>query len=184
MLLCAAPAPSWLLSGFPFCSRRSLMQWAFILSALGLKSMFRKRVLPSRSLSWAVIGAKQEGHIYGYQKKGLLLPNCALRISAQNEGMLGVCHYAQEWAKPESRNNGNTKILPWISTLDGKDQKPWIGNGQEHGVSGMNSLKGATQLTRSFYYILINKYKALPLHLSITCFCSVTNRKARNEVRM
>lgn len=81
-------------------------------------------MLPSSSLSWAVIGAKQEGHVYGYQKKGLLLQNYALRTSAQNEAMLGVCHCALEWAKPESLNNGNTKILPWILTLDGKDRKP------------------------------------------------------------
>lgn len=43
------------------------MQRAFVLSAPGLKSMFRKHVLPSHSLSWAVISAKQEGHVYGYQ---------------------------------------------------------------------------------------------------------------------
>lgn len=73
MLLCAAPAPSWLLSGIPFCSRRNLLQWAFILSAPGWQCMFQKRVLPSPSLSWAVISAKQKGHVYGDQKKVLLL---------------------------------------------------------------------------------------------------------------
>lgn len=46
MLLCAAPAPSWLLSGIPFCSRRNLTQCAFDLSAPGLKPVVQKR-LPS-----------------------------------------------------------------------------------------------------------------------------------------
>lgn len=40
---------------------------SFILSVLGLKPMFQKPVLPSPPLPWAVISAKQEGQIYGYQ---------------------------------------------------------------------------------------------------------------------